>query len=370
MRCAIRLMCVVLLAFTQQGFADAPQVRARSLGEDRFLAGGSAAQSDPVKGDLVAAGGELRLAAPVAGDVLAAGGRLLLESKGGQDLYAAGGDVLFDGVLARNARIAGGSVGIGRPARINGNASLAGGRVEMRGGIGGYLQVAGGRVLIDGPVRGDVEAAAGELELGPQARVEGKLRYRGGAPLRRDPAAQVAGGVEEVQAYAPHSSPRGAARGAFIAWTLGLMLAAAALVWLLPGFSARTSEAARARFGWSLLAGFIVVIVTPVAIVVLLATLIGIPLALLSLLGYLALLLAGYVAAGMALGEAALGRWRPGARVGWRAAAAALGVLAIGLLALLPWVGGFVALIALLAGAGALALALRSAWRGPAAATT
>jgi cytoskeletal protein CcmA (bactofilin family) len=367
MRRAIRLICLVLPAFAQQGLADAPQTRERSLGEDRFVAGGSAEQSDPVKGDLVAAGGELRLAAPVAGDVLAAGGRLLVESKVGQDLYAAGGEVLFDGMLARNARIAGGSVDIGRRARIDGNASFAGGRVEMRGSVGGYLQVAGGRVLIDGPVRGDVEAAAGELELGPQARVGGKLTYRGGAALRRDPSAQVAGGVDEVQAYAPQSAARGAARGAFIAWTLGLMLAAAVLVWLLPGFSARTADAARARFGWSLLTGFIVLVVTPVAIVVLLATLIGIPLALLSLLGYLALLLAGYLAAGMALGEAALRRWRPGARAGWRAAAAALGVLAIGLLALLPWVGGFVVLIALLSGAGAVALALRSAWRGPAA---
>jgi hypothetical protein len=101
-----------------------------------------------------------------------------------------------------------------------------------------------------------------------------------------------------------------------------------------------------------------------VVVVVLLATVIGIPLALLALLGYLALLLAGYLAAGMALGDAALRRWRPDARTGWRAAAAALGVLAIGLLALLPWLGALIALLALTAGMGALVIALRAPWRG------
>ena len=34
MRCAIRLMCVVLLAFTQQGFADAPQSVTLPVGVD------------------------------------------------------------------------------------------------------------------------------------------------------------------------------------------------------------------------------------------------------------------------------------------------------------------------------------------------
>jgi hypothetical protein len=360
------LACIAIAVLLALPAARADEERAsplvvRERGNDTFVAGDAPRVTQPVKGDLVAAGGELRIAAPVAGDLLAAGGTLRMDGAAGQDLYAVGGQVALEGTVARNARVAGGSVSLGPQARIGGNASLAGGRIEVLGAIGGYLQTAGGRVLIDGAVAGDVDAAAGALELGPRARIGGKLRYRGGEPLKQDPAAQVQGGIERLEMALHRRGERAAGRAAFGVWTLGLMVLAAVLVAALPGASARVLEAARTRFGWSLLAGFIALVTVPVAAVVLLATVIGIPLALLVLLDYFALLLVGYVAAGAALGDAALRRWLASraAQRGWRALFAALGVLAICLLALIPWLGGLIAFLALIAGMGAMVLQLK-----------
>ncbi|HEU0203200.1 MAG TPA: polymer-forming cytoskeletal protein, partial [Burkholderiaceae bacterium] len=105
-----------------------------------------------------------------------------------------------------------------------------------------------------------------------------------------------------------------------------------------------------------------------VAIVILLVTVIGIPLALLALVLYFALLLAGYVMTGIGVGDFALARWRPAAaeRKGWRIGAAVLGLFVIALLARIPWVGGLVTFLALLAGFGALLMQVRAA-RAPAA---
>jgi cytoskeletal protein CcmA (bactofilin family) len=333
----------------------------RQVGGDTFVAGDSPRVSQPVQGDLVAAGGELRIAAPVAGDLIAVGGTLRISATAAQDLYAAGGQVELEGQVARNARVAGGSVSLAPQARIAGNASFAGGRIEVLGAVGGYLQAAGGRVLIDGRVAGDVDVAAGELALGPQARIAGKLRYRGGAPLRQDPDAQVQGGIERLEMPVRHVAQRLPAPAAFGIWTLGLMVLAAVLVTAFPGISMRVTEAVRTRLGWSLLAGFLALVAIPAAVVVLLATVIGIPLALLALLDYFALLLVGYVAAGAALGDAVLKRWLAGraAHRGWRALFAALGVLAIGLVALVPWLGALVAFLALIAGMGAMVLMLK-----------
>jgi cytoskeletal protein CcmA (bactofilin family) len=337
----------------------------RQMGGDTFVAGDSPRVAQPVKGDLVAAGGELRIAAPVAGDLIAVGGTLRIAGTAAQDLYAAGGQVELEGQVARNARAAGGSVSLAPQARIAGNASLAGGSIEVLGGVGGYLQAAGGRVLIDGRVDGDVEVAAGELELGPQARIAGKLRYRSGAPLRQDADAQVKGGIERREMPVRHVAERSPAPAAFGIWTLGLMALAAVLVAALPGFFGRVAEAARGRIGWSLLAGFLALVAVPAAIIVLLATVIGIPLALLAVLGYPALLLLGYVSAGIALGNLALRKWLAAraARKGWQALFAALGVLAIGIAALIPWLGALVAFFALIAGMGALVLQLRTGAR-------
>lgn len=337
----------------------------RTMGSDTFVAGEAPRVAQAVKGDLVATGGDLRIAAPVAGDVIAAGGAVSLEAPAAQDLYAAGCRMNLASEIARNARVVGCSVSLGPQARIGGNASFAAGRVEVLGGVGGYLQAASGNVLIDGAVGGDVDVAAGALELGPRARIGGKLRYRGGEPLKQDPAAQVQGGVERLEMPrhkdGERADGRAAGRAALGIWTLGLMVLAAVLVAAFPGISARVTDEARSRFGWSLLAGFLALVAIPAAAVVLLATVIGIPLGLLALLDYFALLLVGYVAAGAALGDAVLKRWLTARATqrGWRALFAALGVLAIGLAALIPWLGALVAFLALLAGMGAMVLLLK-----------
>src|SRR5213075_3059679 len=114
----------------------------------------------------------------------------------GDSLYCGGGQVLLDGTVGSNARIGGGNVEIGPKAVVSGNVSIAGGKVRIDGTVKGYVQVAGGRAFIDGTVGGDVVARSGMVELGPNARIAGKLRYASGKELTRDPAAQVAGGVE------------------------------------------------------------------------------------------------------------------------------------------------------------------------------
>lgn len=355
---AAALACVLLAP----AHADEREHRLylRQQGTDTFVAGDSARVGEPVSGDLVAAGGELRIDAPVLGDLVAIGGVLRLDGKVSQNLYAGGGHVTLEGALARNARVAGGNVSVGPHATINGNASLAGGRIEMLGSIGGYLQAAGGHVYIDGRVDGDAEVASGQLELGPQARIGGKLSYRGAAPLVQHPSAQVAGGIERLEMELRRGPDRKAGPALFGLWTLGLMASAAVLVLALPGFFGRTSEAARRRFGWSVLWGFLALAAGPLAVIVLLATVIGVPLALIALLVYLVLMLLGYIAAGIALGDGVLARgWASrAAHRGWRALFATLGVLAIGVVALIPWLGGLVAFLALITGMGALLMAV------------
>src|SRR5262249_60507321 len=92
------------------------------------------------------------------------------------DLYAAGNSLWVNGTIARNARIAGRKLEIAPNARFEGNLSLAGNDVRMDGNVNGYVQTAARHVYINGPVGGDVEATAGQVELGPNARIAGKVR--------------------------------------------------------------------------------------------------------------------------------------------------------------------------------------------------
>jgi len=336
----------------------------RDAGNDRFVAGGSLRIDNPVAGDLIAAGGSLDVDSAVNGDVVVAGGNVRLDGAVGSSLYAAGGRLVVNGNVAGNARIAGGKVDLGPRAQINGNLSVGGGRVTLLGAVTGYVHAAGGSVYINGPVGGDVDTSAGSVQLGPGARIAGRLRYASREELTRDPAAQVAGGVERID-FADGMASTNAARSSMqrggLAWSIGLVVFAALLAAALPWLTESVSTAVRTRWALAMLLGFMGLVCIPVAALILVFTLIGIPLALVTVALYLALLLLGYVTAGIATGVIALQRWAPArtAQTWWRVAAAALGMGAIALFARIPAVGGFVVLLAMLLGIGALLMQLR-----------
>lgn len=267
-----------------------------------------------------------------------------------------GGTVLIDEPVDGSLHAAGGRIVVEAP--VGGDARLAGGRISVRGSVKGDLRVAGGKITIDGPVGGDVSVAGGELELGPNARIAGSLRFRGG-DLQRDPEAQVAGRVSQASGRSHELTPFPKASGRWL-WTAGLMLLAAIIAGALPGAPARLQRELRERPWMAPLVGLVALTCIPVAAVLVMITIIGIPLGLLALLGYAALLLVGYVSASVVVGAMLLDRFKPelAAVVAWRVAAATLAMLAIALLARIPFVGGLVVFGALVVGVGIIVSAV------------
>ena len=362
---------LLLLLFTFPVESAAPAKEAivtGDLGQDHFAVGCPVRIDKPVGGDAFLAGCSVNVDAAVGGDAVVAGGHVRIGAPVRQSLYAAGGQLTVDAAVARNVRIAGGLVEIAPRAEIGGSISAAGGDVRVAGAVKGYVRAAGGKVLIDGAVEGDVVATAETVELGPNARIGGKLRYASREELVRDPAAETRGGVERMESSLSGVTHRETEehslvhRGDWI-WTLGLLVVAGVLVAALPGFTSRVSATGRAKFGMSLLVGFIALVCVPAAALVFLLTIVGLPLALATAALYFVLLLAGYVSAGIGLGDYALARasaQRAGS-VRWRVGAAMLGMLAISLAGRLPLLGALVVFVALVTGIGALALQARRA---------
>ena len=364
--------CVALVLATVSATAvlAAPKVPAparverveRDFGNDRFAAGSSLQIDKPVAGDLMAAGGSVDVMTTVEGDAVLSGGTVSVSKRIGQNFYGAAGKLFVNDVVGRNARVAGGQVTFSQVSEVVGNVSAAGGEVTMNGKVKGHVIVAGGHVLIDAMIGGDVEATGGQVELGPNARIGGKLRYASREPLKRDPAAQVAGALETFAPPGgwpvPENVEHRMGRTGGWVWTIGLLVVAAVLVALLPNFYSGVARTLRAHAGKSLLVGFITLICVPVAALLFLITIIGVPLGLLTVLAYLLLLVIGYVSTGISIGDWALQRARSDApqSTTWRIGSAILGVLIVSLLARMPWLGGWVVLVALLVGLGALAL--------------
>ncbi|MEO5692623.1 MAG: polymer-forming cytoskeletal protein [Usitatibacter sp.] len=283
----------------------------------------------------------------------------LLEATTGS-LNAIGGSVLVDAPVAGTLRAAGGSVRIGAGATVEGDASLAGGSIVVQGPIHGDLHAAGGNITIDGPVTGDAYVAGGSLTLGPEARIDGKVKFRGGE-MHVDPAAVVTGGTIRNPSRSHRSegsehSP--VTHGVF--WTIGLAALAALLAAAFPGSSQHMAQELRERPWHTSLLGLLVLTAVPLAALLLMITLIGIPLGLLAMVLYAALLFVGYVWIAVVVGGLLLDRFNAetAALVAWRVGAAVLAMVVLAILVRVPFLGGIVKFAALLAGVGMITAAV------------
>jgi len=305
-------------------------------------------------------------------DMLQVGGDVHVTEAVHGRLRAVGGNVTLDAPVEGRVQIAGGTVVLGSAAVVSGDASIAGGDVTVDGTIKGRLRAAGGNVRIDGPVSGDASIAAGNLELGPHARIEGKLRFRGG-DLRRDAAAQVTGGIDQAPPRAssrhPHRERTPVER--FLhgwLWSVGLIMLAALIAAALPGLSQRMTLELRERPWITPLLGLVALTTIPVAAVLVMITIIGIPIGVLALIAYAALLLLGYVWVAVVVGGMLLDRVKPetATRTAWHAGAAALAMLMLAILVRVPVLGGFVKLSAIAFGVGMIvAVTMRVTRRSP-----
>jgi cytoskeletal protein CcmA (bactofilin family) len=305
--------------------------------------GAAAEDNDTSNGRTVRIGGDVNISQAVHGP-----------------LIVVGGSVAVNAPVTGMAKLVGGKVTIASTAPIHGPVSVAGGDVKVDGAIDGPLRAAGGSVWINGPVAGDASVAAGKLELGPDARIQGKLNFRG-ETLNRDPAAQVVGGIEQKQVHSnwhERSAAERFARGWI--WTAGLMVLAAIIAAVLPGASNRMAGELRDRPGTTMLLGLVALTTIPVAAVFLMFTIIGIPIGVLAILGYVILLLVAYVWVAVVAGGMLLDRVKPevAATTGWRAGVAVLVMLFIALLVRVPYIGGLTHLVALVVGVGMIAAAV------------
>jgi hypothetical protein len=334
------------------------------LGSDYFGAGGMLNLTDAVEGDAILAGGRISTANEVQGDLVVVGGELSIGGAVGDDLYAAGGDVQLDALVNGNARLAGGDLAVGPATVIAGELSLTGGRVRYDGSTQGDLNASGGSVRINGEVQGDAEVRAEDLEIGPDTRIGGRLVYHGPVEPTVPEGAVIAGGVEfnedNTRRYF-HDEPspvRDTGHGVgSLLWFLGVFVAAALFLLLLPRFASEAAATIGRRPLAALGLGLAILVCVPFVAVALLVTIIGIPLALLLVSLYLLVLFLGWVTAALFLAQRGLAALRPGRPVtrGWQLLALLLGLVALWLLRQVPFAGGLLGFLALIAGIGALA---------------
>lgn len=326
--------------------------------------------------DYFAVAERIEIAGTINGDAHVLGRHIVVSGTINGDLLATGATVEVTGTVAQNARILAGRATIGGPigrnltitagtmtalpaATVSGALVGGGSTVRIHAPVAKNLTIAGRDVTIGGPVGGHVNAAAAQLTIDATAQIAGPINYLGNTAPTIHPQAQVSGpvtprrfatlhlpGTDDVSSIWPWLG-----LGVLIVSALSTLLAGLALHIVFPRAMDHSVTELRDRTVGAGGLGLLLCLAAPFAIVLLLLTLIGIPLAIVLGALFLAILYLGRIVTMTWIGRLLLaGRTHPpGARIAFL-----LGLVIYYGLRLIPVLGGFVGLAATCLGLGAM----------------
>jgi len=336
--------------------------KSQTVDHDYFAAGRMVTIDGTVNGDAYVAGGQVDINGTINGDLIVAGGQITMRGKVGQNVRGAGGNILILGEVGRNISIAGGNLTLDRDAKIDGNATIAGGNIDVLSQVKN-LTIAGGNARIQNGVSGNVMAGVGALDVSQNSIIHGDLEYWSSNPAKIS-SGTVLGKTIFHKTQTPENVNKASSK-AFAGFIAGVgiffnivsfitsLILGLLFIRLLPIYFQKTSDVVKNKFWLSILTGFITLIVTPVFAIILMVTIIGFPLGLISLFAYgVVLYLSKLFAA------AALGYWISG-KANWKQTPVPtfiIGILVFYLIGFIPVIGWLVKLVAVLAGTGAIIL--------------
>lgn len=240
-------------------------------------------------------------------------------------------------------------------------AVIFNGRATIEGTVREDLFVMNGDTEISGTVNGDVVVFNGDVAVLSGAEIGGDLVTQS-TPQVED-GATIRGSQTNIATKFDYDV--GAFAGRFV-WWLGYTVSVLILGLLLLAFAPHLDEAVvetiRARLGSSIGWGVALFFLLPIAAILLLVTVVGIPLGLFVMLALALIYTIGYAVATHGVGRLVM-------RSSSRYVAFLIGLVILRALALIPVVGGLLWLLASVWGLGLLAVAIR-AGRTPRAVTT
>ncbi len=320
----------------------------------------SVVSTAPVAGDLTALGGSVVIAAPVKGDELLLSGSASVRAAVGGDLRAAGGSLDIEGPVAGDLIALG--YDVEDSGRSGGTVFITAVNTTITNGAAGPVTVYGNNVSLAGDFAGDVTiVAGGHITLAENTVIHGTLSYQAPEPAVIPASVSIEGGIEYTNAsYLPDAGTSRTlalvSMGFFLfARILGALILAGLLAGLFPRLAEEVVRRAYTKprsILLTMLLGFAILVATPVLLVLLSLTFVGIGLASLLFILYALLALLSVMYAGILLGSVFSRRFAHRDTVFWHDGV--LGMLALSLVALVPVIGLLVVLLFTIFTSGAL----------------
>jgi cytoskeletal protein CcmA (bactofilin family) len=328
--------------------------------------------------DLYVAGSTVSIDGTVNGDVLAVGNKIIVNGRINGDLIAAGASVTVNGEVTGAVRIAGATLEV--KGNVGGDVAAVGKSLSLAStaGIGNDLVVAAANASIDSPVGGDIFGGGGEITLSNtvggnvklsvdsltllyNASIGGDLIYTSPNEADIKAGAQIVGAINH-KLPPPEEREGGIGIGGKIVGFLMALALGIVIIVLAPKRMLAITDAIRNQPWHSLGWGAVLLFVTPIAALIVCLTVVGVPIGLIGLALYGIAVYISHIITSLLIGRLIIGTLRrmEGAEGrGILIGSLALGLVILTLLTMIPYIGFFVGLAAVLFGFGAILVAER-----------
>ncbi len=309
---------------------------------DAYMLGGTVTTNAPVKEDLVIMGGTVQVHGNVSDDV-----RIL------------GGEVVIAEPVANDVVILGGKVHILSTASIGGDLLFFGGDVRIDAPIEGSIYGAGDTIRIDSSVQGDVDVRVGtSLILGDSTNINGNLTYKSVTDLVRAQDAIVNGDITHNPVLVEKST---FGIESIVLNLLMLMFSSLTVFFVLRSRTETLIHSVVNGYGRLGLIGFGILLLVPIFVLILMASIIGLTVGFALFISYVLILAGSSMTVPIVVGAMLQRMAKYGTDIS--ILTVVLGAVGTSLLLLIPFVGPLVVFIIFLMIIGAFASFLHSFFR-------
>ena len=366
----VLLMLVFICVFTRGAYAfiartgDSVKIESDEvIKEDLYTAGGDITIDGTVNGDVYAAGQKVTVNGAVRDNAVILAQEVHVTGSVGGTLKAFGQNLEITGNVSEDLLIFGANVEIKDTAKVGGDTLFGARNISIAGPMKKDILGAGQNVTINSTVKGNVRILVQNLIIGQSALIGGNLKYVS------ENEAEVLSGAQ-IKGVITHSVPEwkekmrkafpfilitgiiGKIIGFFMAIVVGLVFILITPAWMR-SLTDSIAEKPGSCAGW----GALIFFATPIGILIAAATVIGMPLAGISLLLYLVALYMSQIAVSLLIGRLIVGREKSAESKAVLFGAFVLGLFIISLVRFIPVVGYLILLVCGIFGMGAIVIA-------------
>ncbi|MCX7995115.1 MAG: hypothetical protein N3A65_05030 [candidate division WOR-3 bacterium] len=333
------------------------------IDDDIIALGRSINIKGTVNGDVFALGQMVDIKGKIDGSVITSGSEIKVQSSGIRSLIAFCGRLDLEGIFDHNLIFFGGELNTDSSFLIKKDLIAYGGEVDLEGAVKGKIKGSAGRFNIGGEIqKGQIESD--EVNIKSNAVVKGDLTVKGKKEPRIESGANITGRIKFEKAG--EKSAAGKKGTGFVkilktVFFIGKIVIGIILIALFQKHFKKMNVILRDSTWKSLGSGFLTIIVLPVAIVITLATIIGIPVAIFGIFVFLTFVYLSSIIFATGFGEWLIKLIKKEGEISPFVSFIA-GLVIVTLASMIPYLGFFIRLVVLFMGTGMIVILLRKLW--------